>query len=65
MTVDELITTLQRKLRAGVIDEDSEVRARNLLISEDAMEAGSDGYADVTEVLIIPDEAVLLLIDED
>ena len=65
MDVRELVDTLNRKLRAGVITEDTPVKLRNASISEGAMEAGSDGWHELEEVLIGEDSVNLFTEPED
>lgn len=61
MTVEELMDDLKRKLRNGVITEDNEIVVRNPEISDDAMEAGSEGYHEVDEILVPRDGRIVLL----
>lgn len=61
MMVQELIDDLKRKLRNGVIDESDEIQVRNPDVSEDAMDAGSNGYIEVDEILVPRDGRVILL----
>lgn len=55
MTVEELIQKLKRAVDLGRVDAEAEVHFRDYRISDEAMEAGSNGYAAVEEVLITPD----------
>jgi hypothetical protein len=60
MNIEELIEFLQRGLRAGTLHGLGSVKIRDFSVSEEAMEAGSDGYKDLSEVLIVGDDAYLL-----
>lgn len=53
MTIEELIEELRRAIRNGA-DPESEVLVRNSVVSEAAMEAGSKGYVELEEVLLVP-----------
>ena len=64
MDIDELETKLRNLRRAGVIDGSETLQVRNPEISEGAMEAGSDGYHEVEEVLAPQDGRVVLLGEE-
>lgn len=61
MTVEELITDLNRKMRAGAINAEDTIVVRNPDVSEGAMEAGSDGYHEADEILCPQDGRVILL----
>ncbi len=62
MTIEDLIEKLQRLIKAGKIDPENIVMIRNTQVSEDAMDAGSNGYTELDEVLVI-EETVYLLIE--
>lgn len=66
MNVGELIQELQRAVKAGRLHELDDVMVRNTAVSEAAMEAGSDGYLPLDEVLIVTGSpgAAHLLLDE-
>jgi hypothetical protein len=53
MTIAELRDRLTRALRAGTLSEDDQVMVRDLTVSEAAMSAGSKGYREADELLII------------
>jgi len=60
MNIEELIEFLQRRLRNGAIHGLGSVMIRDLSVSEEAMEAGSNGYVELSEVLVIGDDVYLL-----
>lgn len=64
MTLEELITKLNRLVKAGKLDPDEPVKIRNTAVSDEAMDAGSDGYVELSEVLVVNGSAYLL-IEED
>lgn len=65
MTIGELLKLLTRAIAQGRLSEDDEVLVRNTAVGEEAMEAGSDGYESLTEVLIDTETpAARLLIEE-
>lgn len=61
MTAEDLINDLQRAIRDGRISRDTPIYVRNSDVSEAAMEAGSDGYAEAEDVLYPGDGRVVLL----
>lgn len=61
MTVEDLIDNLKRAIRLGTISEQDSVSFRDLSISDGAMEAGSNGYTEVEEILYPRDGRVLFL----
>lgn len=61
MDINELEDKLRRLRRAGKIDGTELVMVRNPDVSEGAMEAGSDGYHELEEVLTPGDERIILL----
>lgn len=60
VTVGELIELLERGVRSGRLHELGSVKIRDLSVSEEAMEAGSSGYVELAEVLMVEDSAYLL-----
>lgn len=60
MTVDDLIDKLNSLKRAGRIDGDDTVMARDVNVSEAAVSAGSDPWEEVDEILVPGDGRVLL-----
>lgn len=64
MNVEELIEALQRAVRTGKLHGLGAVMIRNTAVSEAAMEAGSDGYSELSELLFPGDDTVRLLIEE-
>jgi hypothetical protein len=64
MTLEEILEIINRAVQSGRLNLDEPVKFRNFSISEYAMEAGSDGYIEVDEVLIV-DGSVLLLADNE
>jgi hypothetical protein len=60
MTIEELIEFLERRLKAGKIHGLGSVKIRDFRVSDEAMEAGSSGYADLEEVLVVGDDVYLL-----
>lgn len=65
VTVGELMDTLRSSLQSGIVSEEDEVLVRNPRISDEAMEAGSDGYVGLEEVLFTGEGTVRLLSEED
>jgi hypothetical protein len=65
MTIEELIEKLTRLIKLGKLDPEQPVMIRNTAVSEEAMEAGSDGYAELSEVLVNGEQGVSLLIEEE
>lgn len=61
MTVDDLINDLRRKVSLGTVSLDDTVEVRNPEVSEDAIEAGSNGYHEADEILVPRDGRVILL----
>ncbi|QNL30023.1 hypothetical protein SEA_RUDY_53 [Microbacterium phage Rudy] len=61
MTVEDLINDLKRKVSKGAIALEDEVVVRNPAVSDAAMDAGSDGYHEVDEILAPRDGRVILL----
>lgn len=55
MTVNELIAQLRK------LDDDAEVLVRDTAVSDDAMEAGSNGYVELEEVLVVEGQPYLLV----
>lgn len=53
MTIEELLDRINRGLRAGSFTELDSVFVRNPEVSEDAMSAGSNGWTDADEFLVI------------
>lgn len=53
MTIEELIEALHDAVRHGRVSAEDEVLIRNPQVSEEAMSAGSNGYATIAEVLVI------------
>lgn len=64
MTIEELIEKLTRLVKLGKLDPEQPVMIRNTAVSDEAMEAGSDGYAELSEVLVVR-EAAYLLVEEE
>ena len=60
MEVQQLINLLQRQLDLGRIEEKDIVKFRDFSVSEEAMEAGSEGYIEIEEALIVPGVVYLL-----
>lgn len=65
MTVGELQDQLARLVRAGKITPDDTIEVRNPSVSEEAVEAGSNGYHEADEVLVPGDGRVVLLGEVD
>lgn len=61
MTVADLLDDLKEKLYKGVISEEDEIVVRDPEVSKDAIEAGSNGYHEVDEILVPRDGRVILL----
>ena len=55
MTIEELIKLLQRAVEVGTASESDLVFIRDYTVSDVAMQAGSYGYVDLGEVLMIPE----------
>jgi hypothetical protein len=53
VTIEELLDRINRGLRAGAYTELDSVFIRNPNVSEDAMSAGSNGWAEADEFLVI------------
>lgn len=60
MTAEELIKNLQRKIDLGRISPEDEIYVRDPYVSDAAMDAGTDGYHEVDEILV-PGGRVILL----
>jgi hypothetical protein len=60
MTVEELIADLQRRIANGSLNPDDAVQMRDPEVSYDAMQAGSNGWTDLEEVLPSGDGRALL-----
>ncbi|QGJ88918.1 hypothetical protein PBI_TEAMOCIL_67 [Microbacterium phage Teamocil] len=56
MTITELIRSLESAVATGRVDMDDEVLFRDHRISDEAMAAGSNGYTEVNETLLIPSD---------
>lgn len=63
MTLGELQSLIARGIKDGKLDPDDDVLIRNTAIGQATMDAGSSGYAELSEVLIV-DGVVHLLIEE-
>ena len=62
MNGEQLIDQLRRLERAGRIDlESDELVVRDPNISDEAMDAGSNGYHELDEVLVPGDGRIILL----
>ena len=61
MDINGLEDMLRRLRRAGKIDGSELVMVRNPDVSEAAMDAGSDGYHVLDDVLVPGDERIILL----
>jgi hypothetical protein len=59
MTIEELLTKINRGLRAGHFTELDSVYVRNPGVSAEAMSAGSNGWTEADEVLVIEGDAFL------
>lgn len=55
-----MLDKLNRAISQGKLDPHASVRLRDYRVSDEAMEAGSNGYSDVEEVLFVEDAAILL-----
>lgn len=53
MTVEELMSKLRRLIQIGRINEDAVISIRDLSVSQYAMDAGSSGYIELDEVLVV------------
>lgn len=62
MTVEELYNKLKQVIQSG--DVDADVMVRDLSVSEEAMEAGSSGYKELEEVLIVHGVPHLLITED-
>lgn len=60
MNIEELIEFLQKRIASGTIHGLGAVKIRDLSVSEEAMEAGSNGYLELEEVLVVGDDVYLL-----
>jgi hypothetical protein len=63
MTLSELLEKIEYGIKNGILEPDDDVKMRNTAVSEDAMEAGSNGYVTVDEVLIVG--GILMLLPEE
>ena len=60
MTLQEIIDKLTSGIRNGNLDPDEPLYFRDYEVSDEAMEAGSDGWAEVDEILVAGGVARLL-----
>jgi len=60
MTVDELGEHIKQLKARGRITGDTDVYVRDPNVSDEAIEAGSRGYVDLDEILVLDGEHLLL-----
>lgn len=61
MTIEELLSMLNRGIKNGSLKLEGKVMIRDLTVDSDAMEAGANGYKDLEEILSIDGSAFLLI----
>ncbi|AWY06073.1 hypothetical protein SEA_FIREMAN_66 [Microbacterium phage Fireman] len=71
MTIAELLNLIHSAIAAGTITEEDAVKVRDLNVSPEAMSAGSNGWTEPSNVLVIGsndsgmDAGVYLELEED
>lgn len=63
MSIEDLIERLKQGIESGWLDPAGSVSIRDYSITEEMMEAGTPGYTDLAETLIV-DQGIFLLGEE-